>query len=197
MAGRGEMVKEVDVRGLPCPRPVVETRKALKELKEGTITVVVDRVDSRENVQRFARSQGCEVKVREKDGIYYLDIVKGETIQCEEVKSGAVILIGSDRLGTGDRELGEKLMASFLKTMCDNDPKPEKLLFLNDGVKLTVESSHVLDSLELLEKEGVQIFSCGTCLEHYGLVEKLRVGLVTNMYDIVNSLLGADKVIKI
>jgi len=191
------MVKEIDARGLPCPRPVVETRKALKEIEEGAITVLVDRVDSCENVQRFARSQGCEVNVRERDGIYCVDIIKGEAIQCEITASQTIVMIGSDCLGTGDRALGEKLMRSFLKTMCDNDPKPEKILFLNSGVTLTAEGSNVLDSLEVLEKEGVQILSCGTCLEHYRLVEKLKVGLVTNMYDIVNSLLGADKVIKI
>ena len=135
------MVVEVDVRGLPCPRPVVETKKALERIEEGRVIVLVDNSESRQNVERFAQSQGCTVSISERDGVYCLNI--------------------------------------------------------NDGVKLTTEGSEVLDALRLLEKKGVEIFSCGTCLEYYQLKEKLEVGLVTNMYDMVVSLLCAGKVIKI
>ena len=200
------MVREVDARGLPCPRPVIATKKALDEIEEGEITVLVDSSESCQNVQRFAKNQGCQVEVREKDGVFYLDISKGQTVpakpktdnsQTETKKGDIVVLITSDQLGTGDSRLGEILMKAFLNTLWDTEPKPDKILLLNDGVRLTTEGSEVLDALHLLEKEGVQIFSCGTCLEYYQLKEKLRVGLVSNMYDIVNSLLSAGKVIHI
>jgi selenium metabolism protein YedF len=103
----------------------------------------------------------------------------------------------SDRLGTGDERLGEILMKAFLNTLWDNEPKPAKLMFINDGVRLTTEGSEVLDTLRLLEKDGVEIFSCGTCLEYYKLKDDLRVGKVTNMYETVHSLMDAGKVIKI
>ena len=188
---------EIDVRGFSCPIPVVKTKKALEETKEGAITVLVDSPESRENVQRFARSQGCQVEVIEKDGIFYLNIIKGEPVQPQVRKSSDVVLITSDRFGTGDDRLGEILMKAFLNTLWDTEPKPAGIMFINDGVRLTTEGSEVLETLELLEKEGVEIFSCGTCLEFYGLKEKLKVGLVTNMYDTVQSLLSAGKVIKV
>jgi selenium metabolism protein YedF len=187
----------VDARGLPCPQPVIKTKKALQEIEKGTITVLVDRSEASENVQRFAQSQGCQVKVTEKDGVFHLDITKGQPAQTEAPKTSDVVFITSDRLGTGDERLGEILMKAFLNTLWDNEPKPAKMMFINDGVRLTTEGSEVLDTLKLLEKDGVQIFSCGTCLEYYKLKDDLRVGQVTNMYETVHSLMDASKVIKI
>lgn len=191
------MATVIDAQGLPCPQPVIKTKKALQEINDGTITVLVDRPEARDNVQRFAESQGCQVKVTEKDGVFHLDITKGQLAQAEAKKSSDVVFITTDRLGTGDERLGEILMKAFLNTLWDNEPKPAKLIFINSGVRLTTEGSDVLDTLKLLEKEGVQIFSCGTCLEYYKLKDDLRVGQVTNMYEIVHSLMDAGKVIKI
>lgn len=191
------MPEVIDARGLPCPQPVIKTKKALQEIEKGTITVLVDRPEASENVQRFARSQGCQVKVIEKDGVFHLDVIKGKLAQVEAKKSSDVVFITSDRLGTGDERLGEILMKAFLNTLWDNEPKPAKLIFINDGVRLTTEGSEVLDTLKLLEKDGVEIFSCGTCLEYYKLKDDLRVGKVTNMYETVHSLMDAGKVIKI
>jgi selenium metabolism protein YedF len=108
-----------------------------------------------------------------------------------------VIFITSNRLGTGDEKLGEMLMGGFLNTLCGARYRPAKIILINDGVRLAVEGSEVLDILELLAEKGVEILSCGTCLEYYKLKDKLKVGKVTNMYDTVNSLLSAGKVIKI
>jgi len=192
------MAVEVDARGLACPLPVINTRNALEEIEEGDITVVIERSEGRQNVQRFAESQGCAVEVEEKDGLYYIHIHKEKTErEAAPAQSGDVIFITTDVLGTGNPELGAILMKAFLNTLWDTSPKPQKILFLNDGVRLTVEGSDVLDTLNLLEKEGVEIFSCGTCLEYYGLTDRLRAGQVTNMYDTVDSLLNAEKVIKI
>ena len=201
----GEM-NEVDARGLPCPRPVLETKRALQDVDDGTITVLVDSPESRENVQRFARSQGCQVEVSEADGMFRLTIVKerakevpkAATVQQRELpEGGTVVLITTDRFGVGDDRLGQILMKSFLNTLWDHDPRPAKLLFINSGVRLTTEGSDVLDALELLEKDGVEVFSCGTCIEYYGIQDKLKVGSVTNMYDTVNTLLTASHVVSV
>jgi len=191
-------VIEIDARGLNCPLPVVRTKKALEGIEEGELTVIIERPEGCQNVRRFAESQGCGVTVAEKDGLFYVHIYKKKAVKSASPgQSKNVVFITTDRLGTGDRRLGEILMKAFLNTLWDAEPKPARILFLNDGVKLTTEGSEVLDSLKLLEKAGVQIFSCGTCLEYYQLKDKLKVGAVTNMYDTVESLLSADKVIKI
>jgi len=190
-------VSEIDARGLPCPQPVIKTKKALEAIESGQVTVLVDSPESRENVRRFAQSQGCQVTVREEGGVVFLDITKGISCQAVPQQSGDVILITSDRLGSGDDRLGEILMKAFLNTLWDYTPKPAKLLFINNGVRLTIEGSEVLETLKLLEKEGVQVFSCGTCLEYYNLKEKLRVGAVSDMYTTVDALLSAAKVIKV
>jgi selenium metabolism protein YedF len=191
------MVGEVDARGLPCPEPVVRARKALQEAGGAGVTVLVDSPESRVNVTRFAESQGCHVECVEKNGCFELSISRGEPVAVEAWERASVVFITTDRLGTGDRRLGEILMKAFLNTLWEAEPRPERLMFINDGVRLTIEGSEVLETLELLEKAGVRILSCGTCLEFYGLKDRLRVGEVTNMYDTVDSLLSAEKVIKI
>jgi selenium metabolism protein YedF len=108
-----------------------------------------------------------------------------------------VVLVTSDRFGTGDDRLGAILMKAFLNTLWDTEPKPAKILFINDGVRLTTEGSDVLDALALLEQAGVGIFSCGTCLDYYNLKEKLRAGQATNMKDTVAALTAAGKIIKV
>jgi selenium metabolism protein YedF len=188
---------ELDVRGLPCPRPVVETKKVLDKIKKGSIKVILDSKESCQNVERFARNQGCTVNVSEEKGIFYIEISKGKPPEEQVKKSSMVVMITSARFGVGEDRLGEILMKSFLNTLWDSEPKPTKVLFVNEGIQLTTEGSEVLDSLKLLDTNGIEIYSCGTCLEYYGLKDKLKVGVVTNMYDIVNSLLSADKIIKI
>jgi selenium metabolism protein YedF len=192
------MVIEIDVRGLNCPIPVVKTKKALEDMEEGDITVLIERPDGCQNVKRFAESQGCSVSIDEKDDLFYIHIHKEKTEHSDTTKqSRDVVFITTDRLGTGDEQLGSILMKAFLNTLWDANPRPAKIMFLNDGVRLTTEGSEVLDVLHLLENEGVEIFSCGTCLEFYEIKDKLQVGQVTNMYDTVESLLSAGKIIKI
>jgi selenium metabolism protein YedF len=190
-------VKTVDARNMPCPEPVVKTKKALEEITEGQITVLVNSTEAYQNVQRFAKSQGCDVKVLEKDGVFTLEIIKLKSVEEKGPAVSAVMLIASDQLGTGDEALGQLLITSFINTLPESKNKPSKMLFINRGIMLTTEGSRVLDTLLQLESEGVQIFSCGTCLNHYQLKEKLKVGKVTNMYDTVDSLLAAEKVVRI
>ena len=195
------MTKVIDARGLACPQPVINTKKALEGIEEGIFTVIVDNVAARDNVRRFAESQGCTVMVEEDNGDYHLEIAKG--FSCE-VKSepgetkgndSIVIYINSNVMGVGDEELGRILMGAFLKTMIGAEPSPKKVIFINSGVKLVTEGSEVLESIIEMEKKGIELLSCGTCLNFYGIKEKLRVGVVSNMYDIIESLIEADKVI--
>jgi selenium metabolism protein YedF len=188
----------IDVRDLPCPEPVVRTKKAMENSADGKLTVILNSTESNENVQRFAKSQGCSVKAAEQNGVFTLEICKVQQSTEKSAAGGAtVMLISSDQLGTGDEALGQLLIASFINTLPEASLKPSKILFINRGVMLTTEGSRVLDSLLQLEKAGVQIFSCGTCLNHYQLKEKLKVGKVTNMYDTVDSLMAAEKVVRI
>ncbi len=187
----------VDARDLACPEPVIRTKKALESCQDGKLTVIVNSAEANENVQRFAKSQGCSVKVVEKEGVFTLEIDRGQPVEEKSAASPAVMLITSDQLGTGDEALGQLLIASFINAIPEAKSRPAKMIFINRGVMLTTEGSRVLDTLQKLEQEGVEIFSCGTCLNHYQLKEKLRAGKVTNMYDTVDSLLSAEKVIRI
>jgi len=189
---------QVDARNLSCPIPVVKTKTALESIDTGNVHVLIERSEGCQNIKRFAENQGCDVHVEEKEGIFHIHIKKGKEMR-DGLKDqiGDVVLITTDVLGTGDRKLGEILMKAFLNTLWDTSPRPGKILFLNDGVRLTTEGSDVLDVLDLLEKEGVEIFSCGTCLEYYGLTDYLKIGKTTNMYDTVGTLLSAGKIIKI
>jgi len=198
------MVKELDCRKQGCPQPIIDTKKAL-EAGNNELIVVVDSIVSRDNVRRFASSQGHKIEIEDKGGgLFHLHITRNPDAVTKQAdaavtapKSGVVVFITTDKLGEGDERLGSILMKAFLNTMHDSEPKPEMILFINNGVKLTIEDSDVLDSLEALVEDGVQIMSCGTCLTYYDIVEKLRVGIVGNMYDIVNAMLEAEKVIKI
>lgn len=187
----------VDARGLPCPQPVVEARKALEDIEVGQVTVLVDNATSRDNIRRFAEGQGCAVTIREEGDVYYVDITKLASIPEKNTKVNFVVFISTDKLGEGDEHLGQILMKSFLNTLWDSDPRPSTIIFINNGVKLTTSGSEMLDTLKLLQEAGVGILSCGTCLAYYELTDKLEVGVSTNMYEIVNLLINADKVIKI
>jgi len=187
----------IDARDKPCPEPVVKTKNVLEAIAEGQINVLVNNIEACQNVQRFARSQGCEVKITENDGTFTIEITKRQKNSELNQRKNDVMLITSDRIGDGDESLGQLLMASFINTLDEINLKPSKIIFINRGVLLTTEGSRVLDTLQQLEKKGIQIFSCGTCLNHYQLKEKFKVGQVTNMYETVTSLVTAEKVIRI
>jgi selenium metabolism protein YedF len=195
-------MKEIDCRGMACPQPVVTTKQALDQLEEGDLTVIVDNPSSSENVERFAQSQRCSVRSEKKGQDFYVHIEKAgskagleRADQTEKVKK-VVVYINSDLLGTGEEALGSFLMKAFLKTLLDFEKKPDRLILINSGVRLASEDSKVLDTLRLLSEQGVQIVSCGTCLDFYKLREKMSVGTVSNMYEIIQSMLEADRLIR-
>jgi len=195
-------MSEIDCRGKACPEPVMITRKALEKLKEGPLTILVDDPSSCENVERFARSQGCTVAVERKEQGFYVHIekvtlhTKEKLPRPEEKAPQVVVYINSHLLGVGEEALGTILMRAFLKTLQDIETKPARLIFINSGVRLASEGSEMLETLRALSGNGVEILSCGTCLDFYGLKEKLRVGRVSNMYEIARSLLEADRLIR-
>jgi selenium metabolism protein YedF len=192
-------MKEVDCRGTACPQPVVTTKKVLDESEIKEFILIVDNPAARENVERFAQSQGAFVDVEEKGKDFYLRIQKGSACNVAGSAQKAekvVVYINSNLLGVGEEALGAILMRAFLKVLLDAKPIPSKLIFINSGVRLTSEGSEVLETLQALSGKGVGILSCGTCLDFYGLKEKLKVGIVSNMYDITQSLLEADRLIR-
>jgi len=192
----------VDCRGLACPQPVVVTKQALDQLKEGEMIVIVDNAVSCNNVERFVQSQGCSVEIKEEGQNFYIHIRKvhgkdeQRTIQLGKEIERIVVYINSNLLGIGDETLGAILMRAFLKTLLDLPIKPHRLILINSGVRLASEGSEVLETLIKLSEVGIEILACGTCLDFYGLKEKLKVGMVSNMYDIAQSLLEADRLIK-
>jgi selenium metabolism protein YedF len=197
-----EMV-EIDCRGKACPQPVIIAKDALAQLKEGELTIIVDNPSSSDNVERFAQSQGCLVKMERRGPDFCLHIQKAKVINDEaklvrrkDKAEKVVVYINSHLLGIGDEALGSFLMKAFLKTLLDLERKPDCLILINSGVQLASEDSKVLETLEALEEKGIEIISCGTCIDFYGLKDKMRVGAISNMYDIIQSLLEADRLIR-
>ena len=192
-------MKEIDCRGMACPQPVVTAKKALDESEGKEFTLIVDNLAARDNVERFAQSQGAVVDVAERENDFYLRIQKGSAcdVAASAQKAGKVVVyINSNLLGVGEEALGTILMRAFLKTLLDLKPIPSKLIFINSGVRLTSEGSDVIETLQALSEKRVEILSCGTCLDFYGLKAKLKVGIISNMYDIARSLLEADRLIR-
>ncbi|MEW6377363.1 MAG: sulfurtransferase-like selenium metabolism protein YedF [Thermodesulfobacteriota bacterium] len=192
-------MKEIDCRGLTCPQPVLRAKQLLEETKEGEFVFIVDNVAARDNVERFVKSQGCAVRLEEKGKDFYLHIKRSEEGKTEAkpmLEKKTIVYINSQFLGIGEDELGSILMRSFLKTVIDLDPKPSAIIFVNSGVRLTSEGSELLETLTRLSGKGVEILSCGTCLDFYGLKERLRVGRVSNMFEIAQSLLTTDRLIR-
>ena len=199
------MEKRIDCRGLACPQPVLETRKALDDAEE--LLVLVDNPTSRENVKRFAESQGHKVSVAEEKGVFTLKIEKQKggkkpspepaqsiDIQCPSSLE-LVVFIESDSMGRGSEELGRILMQSFLQTLEQSDVRPKKVILINNGVKLACQGSEVLEDLQELSAKGAEILACGTCLDFLGLKDKLLLGKPTNMYEIMQSMAKAAKIV--
>jgi selenium metabolism protein YedF len=198
-------MKEIDVRGLACPAPVLQVKAALQEEKPDGVRVVVDNAASQQNVQRFLESQSFQTTL-EQNGDDYLIIGTCVSEPVEQARLSAeqpsdlnkiMVMCATDRIGFGDDELGLKLMVNFLRTLKEMGSELWRLVFVNNGVKLTIDGSEVLNDLKEFENKGLKILVCGTCLTHFGLLEAKKVGETTNMLDIVTAMQLADKVISI
>jgi selenium metabolism protein YedF len=198
-------MKEIDARGLACPAPVLQTKAAIDEKDVAVISVIVDNEAAKQNVCRFLNSNHYQTDIREnRDNFIITGKLTSSSLPQEEKvvpkqsdNKKIMVMCATDRMGFGDDELGLKLMISFIKTLKEMGPELWRLVFVNNGVKLTIEGSEVLSILQEYDKEGLHILVCGTCLTHFGLLDKKRVGETTNMLDIITAMQLADKVINI
>jgi len=190
-----------DCRGLDCPAPVIRTKKALESSGGAPVRVVVDNGAPRENLLRFAAARGCRILEEAFENGWQITLLPPSATQPQSQpgsgSQAAVILIGSDRLGNGPEELGRLLMKNFLITLLELPAPPESIFFINSGVLLTTEGSDLLEPLLKLAAGGTGIFSCGVCLDYFGLREKLAAGAVTNMYTIAEKMLASGNPITV
>ncbi len=196
----------IDCRGLACPAPVLRAKETIEREAVDFLIMLLDNEAARENVSRFLSRAGYAVRLEEWEGA---QAVVGERSggagaapaepAAAEVKAGSKIMVlaGSNRLGSGDDLLGERLMVNFLGTLKEMGRELWTLVLLNSGVKLACAGSEVLTALQELEAAGVQVLVCGTCLNHFKLLEQKQVGETTNMLDIVTHMQLADKVVAV
>jgi selenium metabolism protein YedF len=188
----------LDCRAKSCPIPVLETKRLLEEKTPHELQVAVDNEVSRENVRRFLESRGYQVRAEERDGAIFLSGVKQK--QTEATQAGqekkVVVFIDAETVGRGDDKLGRILMKSFIITIKELKPLPWRIIFINGGVKLASEGSEALPHVQELENLGIELLSCGTCLDFFNLKEKLGAGRVSNMFEIISSLTDATHVVK-
>ena len=199
----------VECRGEQCPIPVVKTIKAIGEMKEAdTVQTHVDNETAVQNLTKLAESKGFAVKsekIEDKHFVVTMEVTApGAAAAAEEPavscipdrRGSTVYAFGTNVMGSGHDELGATLMKADIYAASQLEELPKPMLFYNGGVKLTTEGSASLEDLKSLQAQGVEILSCGTCLNFYGLSEKLAVGEVTNMYAIVEKLNGASHIVK-
>ncbi|MEN8140231.1 MAG: sulfurtransferase-like selenium metabolism protein YedF [Thermodesulfobacteriota bacterium] len=193
----------LDCRGLNCPQPVIRTKERLAAATdEDSLLVLVDNEAARDNVRRFAESQGHKVEVAGAGRDFHLLIQRGTgqagpepEIVCPPSQQGSrrvVVHIGSEYMGQGDDGLGERLMAAYFDSLAQFAQDITHLTLVNSGVKLAATGSPVLAEAQELRRLGVEILACGVCLNHYGLADELAVGLVSNMYSILAAQQQAD-----
>jgi selenium metabolism protein YedF len=199
-------MKEIDARNLSCPAPVLAAKEAIESEHPAAIAILVDNDAAKQNVSRFLTSRSYRVEVEKQGNAIKVTGTReagplpgGSVAPAIESHHAAkiMVMIATDRLGFGDDELGSKLMISFIKTLKEMGADLWRLVFVNNGVKLTIAGSAVLDDLKVLAANHVHILVCGTCLTHFGLLEAKQVGETTNMLDIVTAMQLADKVINI
>ena len=203
------MEKIIDCKGMACPLPVVNAKKAAEELRAGDVlTVLVDNEIAVQNLTRLAQHKGFGVsaeKRAEKEYAVIMNISGTAAVGSAEEQAacvmdarrkGMLVVLSANTMGTGDPKLGASLMKAFVFALTKQDQLPDTILCYNTGAYLTCEGADTLEDLKLLSSEGVTVLTCGTCLDFYGLKEKLAVGGVTNMYDIVERMENAAQIIK-
>lgn len=190
------MIK-VNAIGEVCPKPVIMTKKALKEIESGVVEVSVDNITSKENVEKMAKEMGHTFETREEGNIFVITITKsGEKQENSSKEENIVISIGSDKMGEGEDELGKILIKGFIYALTETETLPKTVLLYNKGVLLASTFEDTVKDLKVLEERGVEILSCGTCANFYHVQEQIKVGTLTNMYTILERQMKATKVIK-
>ena len=194
-------METLDCRGQQCPQPVVQTRQLMLAQPASTLKVLVDDDVARDNVTRLAKSLGYTASIDQAEATFEISLVPGDPPKKAETSTSnsgpTVLFIGSDEMGSGDAKLGQILMKNFIFTLIEADKTPDAIYFVNSGVKLTVGGSDVIEALEKLANRGVDIASCGLCLEFFEVKEALSVGRISNMLELVNALEGAGNIIRL
>ncbi len=200
-------MKIVDAKGQLCPKPLIMTKRALLEINESeSLKVVVDNEIAFKNVVRYLEDNGMTTEHKRTNNIFEIFVNKeGDTFESTNVEeycevepsntSNFVIAFQNNKMGHGSDELGEILIKGFINTLPDATKTPKSLVFLNAGILLTTKDSPVIDALKKLEDKGVEILVCGTCLDYYNKMNELGVGIVSNMYEIIEKLSNTGKVI--
>lgn len=190
------MIK-VNAVGEVCPKPVIMTKKALKEIESGVVEVSVDNQTSKENVEKMAKEMGHTFETREEGNVFVITITKaGEKQEKSSEEENIVISIGSDKMGEGEDELGKILIKGFIYALTEAETLPKTVLLYNKGVLLASTFEDTVKDLKVLEERGVEILSCGTCANFYHVQDQIKVGTLTNMYTILERQMKAAKVIK-
>ena len=211
--------KTVDARGIPCPQPVILTRKAMREADE--VITLVNARDALDNVRRLAEKGGWKVTVEEREGAWALHMVKGQGDRgpaapeleltadltvCAVPDAEAqpptrarrtVLVVSSEGMGRGNEELACILARTFFHVLTESDTPPATIVFFNTGVKLVVEGSPVLDDLRALAAKGVEMLACGVCLSYFSLKDRVAVGVASNMYTISETMFGAQHIVSL
>ena len=201
---------QVNAMGDTCPIPVVKTKNAIKEMGgSGTVEVLVDNEIAVQNLTKMANQKGYQISSKKLEEHKYQALITVGEGAAEEVEADeatycvpdgrakkTVVVIDSNLMGRGNDELGKVLMKGFIYAITQQDVLPGKMVFYNGGATLTCEGSDSLEDLQSLEAQGVEIVTCGTCLNYYEMSDKLKVGSVTNMYDICETMVTADLIVK-
>ena len=194
-------MKTIDCRGQQCPQPVIQTRKLMLEEPGSVLEVLVDDQACQDNVSRLATTMGYNIEVQESGAATRLELSPGKTPEQKRSTVSAtgprIIFIGSDQMGSGDPELGRILMKNFIFTLTEADLVPDAIYCVNSGVRLTISGSEALEPLEELANRGVDIASCGLCLEFFDAKDALAVGRTSNMLELVNALEEAGNIIRL
>ncbi len=204
-------MKTVDTRGLTCPAPLIKTRQGLNEAEpDETVQIIIDNRTSLSNVKRYLADNRLSFTVREENELAIVTVARGEKteIKANEAdyctvettapsgRRNTVVAVTSERMGSGDDELGTKLMISFFRTLVMLEPPPVSVVFYNSGVKLALDDSPALEHIRELADRGTAIYLCSTCISHFGIRDRLPVGSFSDMYQILNILKDADHIIR-
>ncbi|HHY16300.1 MAG TPA: sulfurtransferase-like selenium metabolism protein YedF [Firmicutes bacterium] len=199
------VTKVIDARGLACPRPVIEAKKALQQMSSGYLEVIVDNRIALQNLQKMAAQLGLDCKTDAVQENHYVVLIRvGESAPAaadapavgQGVGPGSVVVLSSQFMGEGDPVLGQILMKSFVYALTELETVPAKIVLYNSGVKLAITGSESVADLQKLVERGVEVFCCGTCLDYYRLGDELGVGSVSNMYEIAEIMLSAEALIQ-
>lgn len=215
----------IDAFGETCPKPVIRAMKALAEPgADGSVRVLVDNTVAVENLKRLAASKQGSAEVAQVEGGWAVTVsgvpaelagnpqgadaalaeagiacpVPGDgdaTAPAPAARRQVTVFVGSSTFGQGAEELGRILIKGLVYAFSQADEVPHRIVFFNDGARLTCEGSEMLDDIRELERRGCEVLTCGTCLDFHGIKDRLAVGGVTNLYAISEIALGPDKVV--